>query len=178
MQQNFGFLNRSIPFSVSSSRKSLLYKSLILPILLYGASAMSPSLTMLHQLELFQYKVLRWITNWFSFVSGVQSLKMLPVCYCLIRDDIVFLWKLCIVAIDVHCNIPSVSLPTQSSSIGLFQIPSSRKMSTDDNFFIRSTRAANELIYLKITEFDMSLITLEHSPCKKYLLARTYDFTV
>ena len=171
----FGFLKRSIPFSVSSSRKLLLYKSLILPILLYGAPAWSPSLTMLHQLELFQYKVLRWITNCSSYVSGLQSLKMLPVCYCLIRDDIVFLWKLCNGAIDVHCSIPSVSLPTRSSSIGLFQIPSSRKIFTDDNFFIRSTRAANELIRLKIISFDMSLTTLKHS-LSKYLLARTYDF--
>ena len=73
-----------------------------------------------------------------------------------------------------HCNIPSVSLPTRSSSIGLFQIPS-RKISTDDNFFIRSTRAANELIRLKIISFDMSLTTLKHS-LSKYLLARTYDF--
>ena len=101
----FGFLKRSIPFSVSSSRKFLLYKSLILPILLYVAPAWSPSLTMLHQLELFQYKVLSWITNCSSYVSGLQSLKMLPLCYCLIRDDIVFIWKLCNGAIDVHCNI-------------------------------------------------------------------------
>ena len=64
----FGFLKRSIPFSVSSSRKFLLYKSLILPILLHGSPVWSPSLTMLHQLELFQYKVLRWITNCSSYV--------------------------------------------------------------------------------------------------------------
>ena len=170
-----GFLKRSIPFSVSSSRKFLLYKSLILPILLYGAPAWSPSLTMLHQLELFQYKVFRWITNCSSCVSGLQSLNMLPVCYCMIRDDIVFLWKLCKGAIEVHCNIPSVSLPTRSSSIGLFQIPSSRKISTDDNFFIRSTRAANEITRLKIISFDMSLTTLKHS-LSKYPFARTYDF--
>ena len=90
-------------------------------------------------------------------------------------SEMTFLWKLCIGAIDVNCNIPSVSLPTRSSSIGLFQIPSSRKISTDDNFFIRSTRAANELIRLKIISYDMSLTTLKHS-LSKYLLARTYDF--
>ena len=55
----FNFLKRNIPFSVSSHRKILLYRSLILPILLYGAPVWSPSLTMLHQLERFQYKVLR-----------------------------------------------------------------------------------------------------------------------
>ena len=75
----------------------------------------------------------------------------------------------------MHCNIPFVSLPTRPSSDGLFQIPSSRKFSTDDNFFIRSTRAANELRRLKIISFEMSLTTLKHS-LSKYLLARTYDF--
>ena len=128
---------------------------------------------MLHQLELFQYKVLRWITNCSSYVSGLQSLKMLPLCYCLVRDDIVFLWKICNGAIDVHCNITSISLPLRSSSIGLFKIHSSPKISTDANFLIRSTRAANELIRLKI--IDMSLITLKHS-LSKHLLARNYDF--
>ena len=171
----FGFLKRSIPISVSSSRKLLLYKSLIVPILLYGAPAWTPSLTILHQLELFQYKVFRWITNCSSYVSGLQSLKMLPVCYCLVREDMVFLWKLCNGAIDVHWAIPSISLPTRSSSNGLFQIPSSHKISTNDNFFIRATRTANELLRLKIISFDMSLLSFKLS-LSKYLIARTCNF--
>ena len=131
----FCFPKPSIPFSVSSKRKSsLLYKYLILPILLYGTSAWSLLITMLHQLKLFQFEVLRWIKTCFLFVSGLQSLKMLPVCHCLIRDDIVFLWKLCNGAIDALCHFPSISLPTQFSSNRLFQIPSSRKISTGDNF--------------------------------------------
>ena len=55
----FNFLKRNIPFSVSSHKKILHYRSPILPILLYGAPVWSLSLTMLHQLERFQYKVLR-----------------------------------------------------------------------------------------------------------------------
>ena len=50
----FNFLKRNIPFSVSSHRKLLLYRSFILPIFLYRAPVWSPSLTMLHQLERFQ----------------------------------------------------------------------------------------------------------------------------
>ena len=130
---------------------------------------------MLHRLELFQYKVLRWIAKCSSYVSGLQSLKMLPICYSLIRDDIIFLWKLYNGAIDVQYNFPSISLPTRSSSNGLFQVPSSRKVSTANNFFIRATRAANELLWLKIISFDMSLIMLKHS-LFKYLFARTCDF--
>ena len=77
--RNFNFLKRNIPFSVSSHRKLLLYRSLILPILLYGAPVWSPSLTMLHQLERFQYKFLRWIIRCSSFVSRLESLQLLPV---------------------------------------------------------------------------------------------------
>ena len=100
----FNFLKRNIPFSVSSHRKLLLYRSLLLPILLYGARVWSPSLTMLHQLERFQYKVLRCIIRCSSYVSGLESLQLLPVCYSLIRDDIVFLWKLYNGAVDVQCR--------------------------------------------------------------------------
>ena len=56
----------------------------------------------------------------------LQSLKMHPVCHCLIRDDITFIWKLCNEAIDVHCKLPSSSLPTRSSLNGLFHAQSSR----------------------------------------------------
>ena len=66
----FNFLKRSIPFSVSSQRKLLLNRSLILANLLYGATVWSPSSTRLHQLERFQYKVLRLIIRCASYVSG------------------------------------------------------------------------------------------------------------
>ena len=130
----FKLLKRNIPFSVSSHKKLLLYRSLILSILLYGAPVWSPSLTMLHQLERFQYKVLRWTIRCSSYVSGLESLQLFPVCYSLIRDDIVFLWKLYNGAVDVQCNFQFTSLPTRSSSNGLFRVPTARKVSSKDTF--------------------------------------------
>ena len=171
----FNFLKRNFPFSVSSHRKLLLYRSLILPILLYGAPVWSPSLTMLHQFERLQYKLLRWIIRCSSYVSGLESLQLLPVCYSLIRGDIVLLWKLYNGAVDVQCNFQFTSLPTRSSSNGLFRVPTARKVSSEDNFFIRATRAANELIRLKIISFKMPLKTLKSSLIK-YLKSRTSNY--
>ena len=56
------------------------------------------------------------------------------------------------------------------SSHGSFQIPSSRKLSTDDIFFIRATRAANELNAADIITFDLNYSLFE------YLKARTFKF--
>ena len=155
--RSFNFLKRNIPFSVSSHKKLLLYRPLILPILLYGAPVWSPSLTILHQLERLQYKVLRWKIRCSSYVSGLESLQLLPVCDSLSRDDIVFLWKFYNDAVDVQCNFHFTSLPTRASSNGLFRVPTARKVG--DNIFIRATRAANKLIRLKIISFEMPLKT-------------------
>ena len=171
----FNFLKRNIPFSVSSHRKLLLYRSLILPFLLYGAPVWCPSLTMLHQLERFQYNVLRWIIRCSSYVSGLESLQLLPVCYSLIRDDIVFLWKIYNGTVDVQCNFHFTSLTTRSYSNGLFCVPTARKVSSEDNIFIRATRALHELNQLKITSFEMPLKTLKSSLIN-YLKSRTSNY--
>ena len=171
----FNFLKPNIPFSVSSHRKLLLYRSLILPFLLYGAPVWSPSLTTLHQLERFQYKVLCWTIRCSSYVSGLEFLQLLPVCYSLIRDDIVFLWKLYNGAVDVQCNFHFTCLATRSSLNGPFRVPAIRKVSSEDNFFIRATRAANELIRLKIISFEMPLKTLKFSLIN-YLKSRTSNY--
>ena len=171
----FNFPKRNIPFSVSSHRKLLLYRCLILPILLYGALDWSQSLTMLQQLERFQYKVLRWIIRCSSYVLGIESLQLLLVCYSFIRDDIVFLWKLYNGAVDVQCNFHFTALPTRSSSNGLFRVSTARKVSSENNVFIRATRAANELIRLKIISFEIPLKTLKSSLIN-YLKSKTSNF--
>ena len=89
---------------------------------------------------------------------------MLPVCYCLTKDDIV-----------VYGSSVTETLMHIVSSHGSFQIPSSRKLSTDDIFFIRATRAANELNAADIITFDISLLTLNYS-LFEYLKARPFKF--
>ena len=85
---------------------------------------------------------------------------MLPVC-CLIIDDIVFLWKHCNGAIDVHCN---VYFP--ANTIFFEQVVSDSffaQNSTNDKLLSEPhVLPANELIRLKVDSFDKSLLTLKH----------------
>ena len=143
--------------STSSKRKKLLYSSLILPILLYGSPVWCPTRTQLRQLENFQYKVIRWISKTSSLVSALIHLGILPICYQIVKNDAILLWKLCNNSVDLDNNIMNSNLCTRSSSNGLFYIPKSNKFSTNDNFYIRAARSANELINLKIVSFDMPL---------------------
>ena len=88
------FLKRNIPHVISVNRKKLLLKSLLLPVLLYGAPVWCPSVVDLKRMELFQYEAIRWIKACPSYVSGLSQLDLLPISYLLIRDDIILLWKL------------------------------------------------------------------------------------
>ena len=74
------------------------------------------------------------------------------MCYCLIRDDIVFYGS------------SEMELLLRIVFSLLFHCPT-----------IRATRAANELIQLKLISFEMSLLTLKHS-LSKYVTASTYKF--
>ena len=144
----FDFLKRNIPFSMSSHRKLLLHRSPVLPFLLYGAPVWSSSFIMLHKFEHFLYKVPRWIIRCSSYISGLKFLQLFTVCYSLIRDDIDFLWKLYIGTVDLQSNFHFASLPSRSSSNGLFGVPTALKVSSEGKFSIRAIRAANALIRL------------------------------
>ena len=151
------FLKRNIPHVKSVNRNKLLLKSLLLPILLYGAPVWCPSVVDLKRMELFQYKAIRWIKACPFYVSGLSQLDLLPISYLLIRDDIILLWKLYNNQIDVDSNLATMSLPTRSSTNNLFVVPKTLKFSSDHNFFVRAPRAANELIRQQIISFKMHL---------------------
>ena len=151
------FPKRNIPHVISVNGKKLLLKSLLLPILLYGAPVWCPSVVDLKRMEHFQYKAIRWIKACPSYVSGLSQLDLLPISYLLIRDDIILLWKLYNNQIDVDSNLATMSLPTRSSTNNLFVVPKTLKFSSDNNFFVRAPRAANELIRQQMISFEMPL---------------------
>ena len=153
----FQFLKRNNPHVISVNRKKILLKSLLLPILLYGAPVWCPSVVDLKRMELFQYKAIRRIKACPSYVSRLSQLDLLPIPYLLIREDIILLWKLYNNQIDVDSNLATMSLPTRSSTNNLFVVPKIHKFSSDHNFFVRAPRAANELIRQQIISFGMRL---------------------
>ena len=88
----FYFIKWNVLFTISPRRKLLLYQSLVLSILLYCCSVWQPSLTYMRKLEKIQSRVFRWIISDLDYVSKLQRISFLPVCYQKIESDKV-VWK-------------------------------------------------------------------------------------
>ena len=88
-------IRRNVAVNVQTFIKRGLYKSLVLPILLYGFSYVSASRAELQSLERFQTKVARWITGIKGSCYGNQLrlLNILPLPMLIQMSDILFLAK-------------------------------------------------------------------------------------
>ena len=146
----FYFIKRNVPFTISARRKLLLYQNLVLSILLYGCSVWQPSITYMRKLEKFQSRVFGWINSDRDYVSNLQRFSFLPVCYQKIESDIVLLWKMINKQAEVEGETPCSSFNTRSSTLGLFSVPKTQKFCSEDNFFVRATKCANELLKLML----------------------------
>ena len=85
------FMKRHVPISTHTGRKKLLHQSLLLSVLLYGYPAWNASISSIRALENFQKKVMHRIYPKCDYVSGLQSLDLLPICFELIKIDLVLL---------------------------------------------------------------------------------------
>ena len=173
----FNFMRRNIPFSTASPRKKLLYHSLVVSVLLYGSPVWSPSVTYLKKLEKFQMRAFKWICSDKSYKSALLSHSYLPLCFQLAENDLILLWKLQNRCLDVDHNLGTSTLNTRSSTLGLFDVPKTKKVGSESNFFVRSTRAANALISLKVLDFSMSL---QHFKLvlRNFLLSKISNFDI
>ena len=173
----FNFMRRNIPFSTASPRKKLLYHSLVVSVLLYGSPVWSPSVTYLKKLEKFQMRAFKWICSDKSYKSALLSHSYLPLCFQLAENDLILLWKLQNRCLDVDHNLATSTLNTRSSTLGLFDDPKTKKVGSESNFFVRSTRAANALISLKVLDFSMSL---QHFKLvlRNFLLSKISNFDI
>ena len=145
-------------FTISSKEKLILYQRPVLSILLYGCTVWQPSITYMRKLEKFQSRVFRWIISDLDYVSKLQRLSFLPVCYQKIESDMVLFWKMMNKqAEEVESEIQSSFFNTRSSTLGLPIVPKTQKFCSEDNFFVRATRRANELLTLNVIKFDMPL---------------------
>ena len=171
------FLRRNIPFSTSSSRKKLLYHSLVVSILLYGSPVWAPSITYLKKLEKFQIRAFKWICSDKSYISALENHSYLPLCFQLVENDLLLLWKLKNGRLDVDHNLVTSTLNTRSSTLGLFDVPKTRKVGSENNFFVRSTRTANALISSKVIDFSLSLGNFK-TVLRNYLLSRIAYFDI
>ena len=172
----FGFLRRNVPFNCSFVRKKLLYQSLILSVLLYGSPVWSPSSTYIARLEKFQYKVLKWMFSSEDYVSGLLQLQFLPICYQLIKADVILLWKIYNSDVDCEYCPSNVASCTRASSANQFIIPDTKKLGSNANFFVRATRSVNFLLSQNVISLTMSLSSLKLSlDCYFSMLTKNFN---
>ena len=89
-------LRRNIALQVRQEIKLGLYKSLILPVLLYGCACTNPNRGELQQLERFQKKVVKWILGQkvMPYPNQLRLLNILPLPMFMHLNDILLLSKL------------------------------------------------------------------------------------
>ena len=149
----FYFIKRNVPFTIPARRKLLLYQSLVLFILLNG-SVWQLSVTYMHKMKNFQSRVFRWIISDSDYVSALQRLSFLPVCYEKIQSNMVLLWKM----INKQAEVKSqIQIRLFNSRSAKFSVPKTQNFCSEDNFFVKSTRCPNELLKLKVIKFDKPL---------------------
>ena len=102
------FLRRNVAVKVQTLVKLGLYKSLILPVLLYGLACVFASRADLHLLEKFQKKVVKWITGnkTMSYLNQLKILNILPLPIFLQSNDKLLLSKITTEEFGTSISLP------------------------------------------------------------------------
>ena len=69
----------------------------------------------------------------------------------------VLLWKMIKKQAGVESEIQNSFFNTMSLTLGLLSVPKTQKFCSEDNYFVRATRCANELLKLNVIKFDMPM---------------------
>ena len=139
---------RNVAVKVQTLVKLGLYKSLILPVLLYGFACVFASRADLHLLENFLKKVVRWRTGnkAMSYLSQLKILNILPLPMFLQLND-----KLLLSKITTEEMGTSVSLPERPEIRGrrreIFKLWKTRTEKGRSEFVFRNCRLDNRLDY-------------------------------
>ena len=130
------FLWRNVHFQVKQQRKLLVYRSLILSVLNFSSIAWSPSINSLRRLESFQKRVLKCVSNSNDYDKCLEILNKLPICYELIRTDVILLWKLWHQKVDFTVGLELIKSTnfTRSASTNQFAFDNTRRFKSDNNF--------------------------------------------
>ena len=143
----------------------MLYKTLVLSILLYASPCWAPCCFSLQCLENFKKKMLRWICSGLDYECTLEKLDLLPICYQLVRADVILLWKIVNKRVDFHNTMPLKQKcnPTRNSRLDLFEISYSSKWKSMEKFCIRAPWISNVLFTDKIIDFHWPLEKFKHA---------------
>ena len=137
-------LRRNQAVQVKPLIKLGFYKSLILPVLLYGFTCIIPSRSELQNLERFQKKAVKWITGnkGVNYSSPLRLLNILPLPMFLQLNDL-------LLAKVMHESSHCIELPDLTSANGrkkeVFRIEKTRTEKARIEFTLRNCRLANRL---------------------------------
>ena len=122
-----------------------LYKSMIVPRVLYASCCFGLSMYVSRQLENLQKRIVQWILGKkYSYKEALYKLKLLPLTMYLQLNDVLMLSKL----IQGHYHVDDLRLPGMIFSVrGELKFNSERpsKSQLQQAFFYRTTRIVNNL---------------------------------
>ena len=90
----FHQIKRNTSYLLTVTAKLNLYKSTIIPILIYGSNCYMPSKSDMRLLEKSQEKVSKWILPNLDYCERLRSLNLLPLNYYIVLTDLLLLSKL------------------------------------------------------------------------------------
>ena len=159
-------LRRNVAVKLQTLVKLGLYKSLFLPVLLYGFACVIASRADLHSLENFQKKVVRWITanKTMSYRSQLKILNILRLPMFLQLNDVLLLSK--ITNEEMGTSISLRERPEIRRRSEIFKLWKTRTEKGRSEFFFRNCRLVNRLyVYIDFmnqrTEEQTSKINVE-----------------
>ena len=122
-------VRRNSPMLTTIAKLNL-YKSMMLPILLYGSHCLAANVTQARKLEHFQTSVVKWILPEENYRSALIMLNILPLHLYMQITDILLLHKIVIGYYDCdlseHYTInPNLSMARNTSNIFRLHIPNS-----------------------------------------------------
>ena len=137
----FHQIKRNTSNLLTVTAKLNLYKSTLIPILIYRSNCYMPSKSDIRLLEKSQEKVSKWILPNLNYCERLRSLNLLPLNFYIVLTDLLMLSKLVnnyyAFNISEHINI------VQRRSSFRFVLPEIKKEFQRSNFFYRTTYRAN-----------------------------------
>ena len=92
--RSFYYIKRTVPFSAHVKTKLSVYVDCVQSIFLYNSCVWNPNVTLLKKMEKLLKKAAKWASGRDNYVAALLKLRILPICYQIILNDLVLLSKL------------------------------------------------------------------------------------
>ena len=138
--KTFFAIKRNIS-NLNSEAKLNLFKSMLIPAILYGSPCFNLNKNVMSELETIQRRAVKWIcVNSVSYKENLKVLGILPLPMYVQLNNLLLLSKL-ILGLYEACNLNILYYP-ECSRANLFQVRRLRKAKCEQNFMYQTCRLA------------------------------------